>query len=109
MVVRDLKLTKKVASLKDGAGPPLARIVVEVEPIRFYVLSADIEANGYTTGCPGCAALASRGRATIPHNNECRERIRTIDESTLTGKARMKAYKETASDRKKKSSSRRRC
>ena len=50
------------------AGPPLPRIVVartpEVEPRRFYVSSADIEAHAHTGGCPGCAALASRGRVT---------------------------------------------
>ena len=40
------------------------------------------------------AALASHGRATKPHNDECRERIRTIIERTLTGKARMNAYKD---------------
>ena len=28
------------------------------------------------------------------HNDECRERIRTIIERTLTGKARMNAYKD---------------
>ena len=76
----------------------MLRIVVdktpEVEPRRFYVLSADIEAHGHTGGCPGCAALASHGTATKPHNDECRERVRTIIERTLTGKARMTAYKD---------------
>ena len=66
----------------------------EVEPRRFYVLSADIEAHGHTGGCPGCAALAWHGRATKPHDDECRERIRTIIGRTLTGKARMNAYKD---------------
>ena len=59
----EFKLTKKVTADKKGAGPPWPRIVVEiapeVEPKRFYVLSADIEAHGHTGGCPGCAALAS--------------------------------------------------
>ena len=54
---------------------PLPRIVVEsapeVEPRRFYVLSADVESHGHTGGCPGCAALASHGKATKPHNDEC--------------------------------------
>ena len=81
-----------------SGGSPFPRIVVEtapdVKPRRFYVLSADIEAHGHTGGCPGCAALASHGKATKPHNDECRERIRTIKERTLTGKARMNAYKE---------------
>ena len=97
MVAPELKLTKKVAADKEGAGPPLPRIVVdrapEAEPRRFYVLSADIEAHGHTGGCPGCAALASHGKATNPHNDECRERIRTIIERTSTGKGRMNAYK----------------
>ena len=66
----------------------------EVEPRRFYVLSADIEAHGHTGGCLGCAALVSHGRATKPHSDECRERTRTIIETTLTGKARMNAYKD---------------
>ena len=61
---------------------------------RFCVLSADIEAHGQSGGCSGCAALASHGKATKPHNDECRVRIRTIIERTLTGKARMNAYKD---------------
>ena len=78
------------------------------------MLSADIEANGHTRGCPGCAALASHGRAAIPQNNECRERIRTVVEGTLTEKARKKAYKDRVAETQrvtesKKSSSRRRC
>ena len=56
---------------------------LEVEPRRFYVLSADIEAHGHIGGCPGCAALASRGKATAQHNDECREGIRTIIEREL--------------------------
>ena len=58
------------------------------------MLSADIEDHGQTGGCPGCAALASHGRAIKPHNDECRETIRTIIERTLTGRARMNAYKD---------------
>ena len=91
-VAPELKLTKKVTADKEGAGPPLPRIVVErapeVEPRRFFVLSADIEAHGHTGGCAGCAALAPQGRATKPHNDECRERIRMIIERILTGKSR---------------------
>ena len=98
MVAPELRLTKKVTADKEGAGPPLPRIVVErapeAEPRRFYVLSVDIEAHGHTGGCAGCAALASHGKATKPHNDECRERIRTIIERTLTGKTRRNAYKD---------------
>ena len=66
MVAPQLKLTKKVTPDKEGAGPPLPRIVVErtpVEPRRFYVLSADIEAHGHIGVCPGCAALASHWKS----------------------------------------------
>ena len=90
-VAPELKLTKKVTADKEGVGPLLPRITLEVEPRRFYVLSADIQPHGHTEGC---AALASFGKATKPHNDECRERIRTIIEITLTGKARMNAYKD---------------
>ena len=94
----ELKLTKKVSADHEGAGPPMPRIVVgrarEVESGRFFAMSADIEVHGHTGGCPGCVALALHGRATQPHNGECRERIRTIMERTLTGKARMNAYKD---------------
>ena len=76
----------------------MPRFVVErarkVEPGRLYVLFADMEAHGLTGGCPGCAALASHGRATEPHKDECRERIRTIIDRPLTGKARMNEYKD---------------
>ena len=92
----DTRLTKKVTADK-GAAAPLPTIVVqrapEGEPRIFYVLSADIEAHGHTGGYPG-AAVASHGRATKPHNDEFRELIRTIIERTLTGKARMNAYKD---------------
>ena len=35
--------------------------------------SAAAEAHGHTGGCPGFASLASHGRATKPHNDDCRE------------------------------------
>ena len=52
------------------------------------MLSADIEAHGHTGGCPG----SGNEERQKPHNNEGGERIRTIIERTLTGKARMSAY-----------------
>ena len=78
MLVLDLNLKKKVTDDKEGAEPPLPTIVLErapEEPRRFYVLSADIDAHGHTGGCPGCL-------------------ITTIIEKTLSGKARMNAYKD---------------
>ena len=78
MVAPELKLTKKVTADREGAGPPLPRIVVErtpeFEPRRFYVLSADIEARGHTGGCP---ALASHGRAIMTNaENESERSLR---------------------------------
>ena len=57
-------------------------------------MSADIEAHEHIGSCPGYALFASHRRATKPHNNECRERIRTIFERTLTGEARMDTCKD---------------
>ena len=64
MVAPELKLTKKVTVDKEGAGLPLPRIVVEraleVEPRRFYVLSADTEAHGRLPRlCSACIAWES--------------------------------------------------
>ena len=91
MVAPEVRLTKKVTADKEGAGLPLPRVVVEripeTESRRFCVLSAGIEAHGQTGGCPGCVTMASHGRALKPHNDECRERIRTIIERTLTGRS----------------------
>ena len=87
MVAPELKLTKKVTADKERVGLPLPRIVVERAP--------DVEpreAHGHTGCCPRCAALASHGKATKPHNDECRERIRTIIERISTGNARMNAH-----------------
>ena len=99
MVAPELKLMKKVTADKERARPHCQGLLVverapEVEPRRFCVMSADLEAHGHTGGCLGCGALASHGRATKPHNDECGERIRMIIERTFTGKARMNAYKD---------------
>ena len=67
MVAPELKLTKKVTADKEGAGPLLPRIAVErtpVEPRRFYVLSADIEAPDHAHWrlprmCSACIAWKS--------------------------------------------------
>ena len=87
-----IEVDEESHSRQRRSGTPLPRIVVERAP--EVVFSAGIETHGHTGGCPGCAALASHGRATKPQNNECRERNRTIFERTLTGKARMNAYKD---------------
>ena len=92
MVAPELKLTKNVTADKGGAGPHCQGLWLkgrapEVEPRRFYVLSAD----RLPRRCSACICMEKRQK---PHNDECRERIRTIIERTLTGKARMNAYKD---------------
>ena len=73
MVAPEVKLTKKVTADKEGAGPPLPKVVVEriseTEPRRFCVSSVDVQAHGQIGCCLGCAALASHGRAIKPHND----------------------------------------
>ena len=63
MAAPEVKLTKRVTADKEGAGPPWPRIVgertPEVEPRRFFVLSADIEAHGHTGGGPGFHSVKS--------------------------------------------------
>ena len=77
LIAPEIRLRKKVTADKGGAGHPLpARNVdpvSEVEPRRFYVLAADIEAHGHTAGRPGCVSLMTHGSARRPHNKECRE------------------------------------
>ena len=67
----------------------------------------------YRSWCVGCAALGLHGKAAKPHNDECRERESERSLRTLTGKARMNAYKdriaETERVKEEKSSSRARC
>ena len=78
---RKLQLTKK-------EGPPLPRIVVErapeVDPRRFYVSSADIEAHGHI----GIAWKSDKTtQQRMPRTNQ------NYHWEKLDGKARMNAYK----------------
>ena len=84
----ELKLTKKVTADQEGTGPPLPRIVVErapeVEPRRFYVLvCGTLKLTDTLEAAQDAQRLHRLEKATKPHNDECRERIRTIIERTL--------------------------
>jgi len=46
----------------------------EYVPRRFRIQKGDLQAYGYTTGCPGCRA-ANRGMPAVGHSEECRRRI----------------------------------
>ena len=101
MVAPEVKLAKKVTAHK-GAGPPLPRIEVdrapEVEPRRLYVLSADIEVHGHSGGFPACASacIAWKKRQSHIMTNAESESERSL--GTLTGKARMNAYKDSIAE-----------
>ena len=57
-----------------------AASVAAPDSIVENVLKAHIRAYGATEGCPGCMGIAT-GR-TMPHNDECRTRMRTrMDQS----------------------------
>ena len=97
MVALGLKLAKKVTADKEGAGPHCQGLWLKerqrLNPEDSTSCLRTLK-HGHTGGCPGCAALAWHGRATKPHNDERRERIRTIIERILMGKARMNACKD---------------
>ena len=46
-------------------------------PREFYIKKEDLEEHGYTRGCGGCSSVF-RGLARQPHNDVCRERLRSI-------------------------------
>ena len=98
MVAPELKLMKKVTAGKEGAGPRCQGLWFKerqrlnpedsTSGLRTLKLTDTLEA------AQAVHALASHGKATKPHNDECRQRIRTIIERTLTRKARTTAYKD---------------
>ena len=90
-VAPELKLTEKVTADKEGAGWLKERQKSNPEDSTFCLQTLKLTDTG---GCPCCSARESHGTVIKPHNDECRERIRTIIERTLTGKARINAYKD---------------
>ena len=91
MVAPELKLTKKVTAHKKRAGPHCQELLLKfrqkLNPEDSTSCLRTFEPHGHTGGCQGCAVLVSQGKATKPHNDECRERIRTIIEN-LDGKSK---------------------
>ena len=72
----ELKLIGKVTVDEEGTDhhcQGLWLTAPEVEPRRFDVLSADIEALRHTGGRPGCATLESNGKAAKSHDDGCGE------------------------------------
>ena len=68
MVITETRLTKKFITDEEGAGLLLPRIGTdkppEVERIRFYVLSANVEAHGHIG--PGYTLFTSPGEEAKP-------------------------------------------
>ena len=95
MVAPELKLTKNVTAGQRKERDPHCQGLWLKErqklnreySLRTLKLTETLEA-------AQDAQRLHRMGATKPHNDECRERIRTIIERTLTGKARMDAYKD---------------
>ena len=58
---------------------------------RMYIKQADIDAFGYTTGCPRCDHAMRYGpnRTAKGHNDKCRERIMAELAKTPEGQARI--------------------
>ena len=79
----------------------LVKEPLEVECRKFYVLYANIEAQGHMGSCPGYALLILPGKATKPREDEFRERIGIIIERTLAGEARMNTDKDRIAERKR--------
>ena len=61
---------------------------------RLYVRQADVEAFGYTPGCPRCehSLTYGPGRTQVAHNNTCRERIADCLKDTPEGKRRLEQH-----------------
>ena len=68
-----LKLTKK-----EGADPHCQGLWLkerqELNPDGSTSCLRTLKLTDTLEGCPGCAALASHGKATKPHDGECREK-----------------------------------
>ena len=94
-VITETRLTKKFITDEEGAGlilsecwsSNLQRSSVEGSTLCLRILKR-------TDTLEVVQVVRRLHKATKPHNDECRERIGTIIERTLTGKARMNACKD---------------
>ena len=75
------------AEMKDAPATHL------LAPNNFYVRKHDLEAYGYTQGCPGCRSVL-RGGTRQGHNESSRQRILR----DLKGSERVKRYDERLDD-----------
>ena len=76
MVAPELRLTEKVSQLtKEERDPHCKGLwLKEHQKLNPEDSTFCLRTLKLTGGCPGCAALASHGKATQPDNDECRER-----------------------------------
>ena len=60
----------------------------------IYVRQTDLDAFGYTPGCPRCDHAMRYGpnRAQMPHSRECRNRIRGELKGTVDGRRRLEEW-----------------
>ena len=94
MVAPELKLTKKVTADRERDPQCQGLWLKERQRLNPEDSTSWLRTLKLTDTLEAAqdVQLASHGKATKPHD-ECRERIRTIIERTLTGKARMNATK----------------
>ena len=99
MVAPELKLTKKVTAEQEGAGPPMAkdrglkeRRRLSLEDSTFCLRTLNLTDTMEVVRVVRHLHRMDERQNHIMTNAE--KRIRTIIERTLTGKARMNAYKD---------------
>ena len=74
--------------IPDKAQPPEDETVNTPMPRRMRIQQKDLEATGYTIGCPGCHAQMA-GATHRGHNEECRGRVIKELEKTEEGRKRI--------------------
>ena len=58
-----------------------------VIPRNFYIQARDLEAHGYSAGCPGCVSILKRAKNRRPHSEACRRRLEELLKDTDKVKA----------------------
>ncbi len=94
--VREKPVTRARFAEPASAGGDTAETAQPALPRKLRINQSDLDAHGYTDGCPQCLHIQRYGKARPggQHSNRCRERVeKAIGESEL-GKSRMEAHEE---------------
>ena len=77
-ILKDARTSVAVARHPGLAAGPTDQVPTrgrEFVPRRICTRPADFERPGYTQGCRGCAWVETKIGPTLPHTEECRQRI----------------------------------